>query len=84
MDLGPESILLHAARSDREATYSFICPACLDDVEKGATRKIVGLLISAGVDPEDRSRHPSHIRHEQTERGPEDPTQMDAASPWTT
>ncbi len=75
VDLGPESILLHAARSDREATYSFICPACLDDVEKRASRKIIALLISAGVDPEDRSRHPSHVGKERTERKADEPHQ---------
>jgi len=72
VDLGPASILLHARKGDREGTYSFICPACLDDVEKRADRKILALLISAGVDTEDRSRHPGHIGPDQTEPGAEE------------
>ncbi len=48
--MGPESILLRVARGGREGTYRFTCPTCMDDVEKRADRKIVALLVSAGVD----------------------------------
>jgi len=48
--MGPESILLQVARGGREGTYRFTCPTCMDDVEKRADRKIVALLVSAGVD----------------------------------
>lgn len=50
VDMGPESILLSVTRGGREGTYRFTCPTCLDDVEKRADRKIVALLVSAGVD----------------------------------
>jgi len=48
--MGPESILLLVARDGREGTYRFTCPTCMDAVEKRADRKIVALLVSAGVD----------------------------------
>lgn len=48
--MGPESILLSVTRGGREGTYRFTCPTCLDAVEKRADRKIVALLVSAGVD----------------------------------
>lgn len=48
--MGPESILLQVVRGGREGTYRFTCPTCMDDVEKRADRKIVALLVSAGVD----------------------------------
>ncbi|MGE5459641.1 MAG: hypothetical protein ACM3WR_03325 [Solirubrobacterales bacterium] len=48
--MGPESILLEVVRGGREGTYRFTCPTCMDDVEKRADRKIVALLVSAGVD----------------------------------
>jgi predicted RNA-binding Zn-ribbon protein involved in translation (DUF1610 family) len=73
VDIGPAAILLHARRGDHEGTYSFTCPACMDDVEKRADRTIVALLISAGVDLEDRSRHPSHIGRDRTEPGADEP-----------
>lgn len=50
VDMGPESISLEVASGGREGTYRFTCPTCRDDVEKRADRKIVALLVSAGVD----------------------------------
>jgi hypothetical protein len=47
--MGPESILLSVQEGGREGTYRFTCPTCADDVEKRADRKIVALLVSAGV-----------------------------------
>ena len=48
--MGPEAILLSVVRGGREGTYRFTCPTCMDAVEKRADRKIVALLVSAGVD----------------------------------
>ncbi len=48
--MGPESILLSVTQGGREGTYRFTCPTCYNDVEKRADRKIVALLVSAGVD----------------------------------
>lgn len=69
VDIGPTSILLHASRGEQEGTYSFTCPACMDDVERPADRKVLALLLSAGVNLEDRSRHPSQFGRVQTEPG---------------
>ena len=54
--MGPEAILLSVARGGREGSYRFVCPVCADPVEKPADRKIVALLVSAGVDVRDRGR----------------------------
>ena len=48
--MGPESILLSVRDNGKEGSYRFTCPSCADDVEKRADRKIVALLVSAGVD----------------------------------
>ena len=53
--MGPESILLQVMRGGREGTYRFDCPTCMEPVEKRADRKIVALLVSAGVDVSGRS-----------------------------
>jgi hypothetical protein len=53
--MGPEAILLSVLHGGREGTYRFTCPTCLDGVEKRADRKIVALLVSAGVDVSGRS-----------------------------
>lgn len=50
VDMGPDDILLSVLQGGREGTYRFTCPTCFDDVEKRADRKIVALLVSAGVD----------------------------------
>jgi hypothetical protein len=51
--MGPESILLSVKQNGREGSYRFTCPNCADAVEKRADRKIVALLVSAGVDVSD-------------------------------
>ena len=48
--MGPEAILLNVLNGGTEGSYRFVCPSCLDPVEKRADRKIVALLVSAGVD----------------------------------
>jgi predicted RNA-binding Zn-ribbon protein involved in translation (DUF1610 family) len=58
VDMGPESILLQVVRGGREGTYRFECPTCLESVEKRADRKIVALLVSAGVDVASRGEAP--------------------------
>jgi hypothetical protein len=54
VDMGPEAISLSVRASGREGSYRFTCPRCDDPVEKRADRKIVALLVSAGVDLEPR------------------------------
>lgn len=48
--MGPESIFLSVRGDGNEGSYRFQCPNCEDPVEKRADRKIVALLVSAGVD----------------------------------
>lgn len=47
--MGPDAIRLLVAPGSTEGTYRFVCPVCLDRVEKRADRKIVAILVSAGV-----------------------------------
>ena len=58
--MGPEAILLSVRDDGREGSYRFTCPGCTDDVEKRADRKIVALLVSAGVDIAQSDRDPAH------------------------
>jgi hypothetical protein len=55
VDMGPEAILLSVEQGGTEGTYRFVCPECMGPVEKRADRKIVALLVSAGVDVADTS-----------------------------
>lgn len=72
--MGPESILLLVARGGREGTYRFTCPTCMDAVEKRADRKIVALLVSAGVDVAGRGRTATdELIDDLSEEAPEDP-----------
>jgi hypothetical protein len=50
VDMTPEAILLSVQHPTGVGSYRFLCPTCLDPVEKPADRKIVALLVSAGVD----------------------------------
>ena len=58
--MGPEAILLSVRENGREGAYRFTCPSCADDVEKRADRKIVALLVSAGVDIDRPATAPAH------------------------
>jgi predicted RNA-binding Zn-ribbon protein involved in translation (DUF1610 family) len=50
VEMSASSILLCVRDEDGEGTYSFTCPTCGDAVEKPADKKVVMLLLSAGVD----------------------------------
>jgi len=52
--MGPEAILLSVERGGSQGFYRFVCPECMGPVEKRADRKIVALLVSAGVDVSDQ------------------------------
>ena len=53
--MGPDSIHLSVRSEGGEGIYRFMCPVCMEDVEKQADRKIVALLVSAGVALADRT-----------------------------
>lgn len=50
VEMTPEAILLSLRSAAGDASYKFLCPTCLDPVEKRADQRIVALLVSAGVD----------------------------------
>jgi predicted RNA-binding Zn-ribbon protein involved in translation (DUF1610 family) len=82
VDMGPEDILLLVARGGREGTYRFTCPTCMDAVEKRADRKIVALLVSAGVDVAGRGGTATdELIADLPEGGPEDPRGTLPAAP---
>jgi len=73
VDMGPEAILLSVRQNGREGSYRFTCPNCADDVEKRADRKIVALLVSAGVDidqADETMRQPALFDDDDDPRGP--------------
>jgi hypothetical protein len=51
----PESILLSIRDSAGEGSYRFSCPTCMNTIEKPADRKVVALLLSAGVELDDEA-----------------------------
>jgi predicted RNA-binding Zn-ribbon protein involved in translation (DUF1610 family) len=73
VDMGPEAILLSVLHGGREGTYRFTCPTCMDAVEKRADRKIVALLVSAGVDVAGRAEPEERTALFGEEEEPEDP-----------
>jgi len=50
VEMTADAILLSVREVTGEGSYRFLCPACMEEVEKPADRKIVALLLSAGVD----------------------------------
>jgi predicted RNA-binding Zn-ribbon protein involved in translation (DUF1610 family) len=53
VDMSPEAILLSIRDTAGEGSYRFSCPTCMNTIEKPADRKVVALLLSAGVELED-------------------------------
>ena len=50
VDMTPEAVLLSVRDLAGEGSYRFSCPECRNTVEKPADRKVVALLLSAGVE----------------------------------
>jgi hypothetical protein len=48
--MSPEAILLSIRDQRGEGSYRFSCPECMSTIEKPADRKVVALLLSAGVE----------------------------------
>lgn len=48
--MGADSVVLTVEEGSTEGHYSFVCPICRSTIEKRADRKIVMLLLSAGVE----------------------------------
>jgi predicted RNA-binding Zn-ribbon protein involved in translation (DUF1610 family) len=49
-------VLLSVDEASGVGSYSFVCPDCLEVVEKPADQKIVTLLLSAGVEVHETAR----------------------------
>lgn len=50
-DLAPDEMSLFLSPSGDRGSYSFTCPECNQDVDRPANRKVVALLVAAGVAP---------------------------------
>lgn len=61
--MGAASVLLVVEAGTTEGTYRFVCPGCEDTVEKRADRKVVMLLLSAGVEVREVSREVVNMDH---------------------
>ncbi|HEX6261493.1 MAG TPA: hypothetical protein VF097_01455, partial [Actinomycetota bacterium] len=72
VEMGAASVVLVVEAGTTEGTYRFVCPRCEDTVEKRADRKVVMLLLSAGVEVREVSHevvsmdHPSVRGHQPT------------------
>jgi predicted RNA-binding Zn-ribbon protein involved in translation (DUF1610 family) len=62
VEMDARSILLQVEQESGEGTYSFDCPSCEVPVEKPADRKIVLLLMSAGVEVMEPQEASSEVR----------------------
>ena len=51
MDLAPDDMSLFLTPSGDRGSYAFTCPECSQHVDRPASRKIVALLVAAGVEP---------------------------------
>lgn len=81
--MGAASVVLRVASGHSEGSYAFVCPVCEDTIEKRADRKVVMLLLSAGVEVQElpatavqTEQHPSQatfedVFYEESERRPE-------------
>jgi predicted RNA-binding Zn-ribbon protein involved in translation (DUF1610 family) len=56
VDMSPEAILLSIRDRAGEGSYRFACPTCTHTIEKPADRKVVALLLSAGVELDEQRR----------------------------
>jgi hypothetical protein len=50
VDISPEAILVSIWNGAGAGSYRFSCPGCRGTVQKPADRKVVALLLSAGVE----------------------------------
>jgi hypothetical protein len=58
--MGAAAVVLTVVSGTTEGSYTFVCPVCDDRVDKHADRKVVMLLLSAGVEVRERiENHPS-------------------------
>ncbi|HEX6262107.1 MAG TPA: hypothetical protein VF097_04595 [Actinomycetota bacterium] len=63
VEMSAASVLLVVEAGTTEGTYRFVCPSCEDTVEKRADRKVVMLLLSAGVEVREVSHEVVSMEH---------------------
>jgi hypothetical protein len=63
--MGPEAILLSIRDRAGEGSYRFACPTCTHTIEKPADRKVVALLLSAGVELDEKARQAEQTAHDE-------------------
>jgi hypothetical protein len=61
--MGASSVVLTVEEGRTEGMYSFICPQCAETIEKRADRKVVMLLLSAGVEVNEVPRFDIPMEH---------------------
>jgi len=61
--MGSSSVVLTVEAGHTEGMYSFVCPQCAETVEKRADRKVVMLLLSAGVEVQETSQLDMPLEH---------------------
>jgi predicted RNA-binding Zn-ribbon protein involved in translation (DUF1610 family) len=80
VDMSPESILLSIRDRAGEGSYRFSCPTCMNTIEKPADRKVVALLLSAGVE---LAGEGAEELEQQAPRAPESPERHRPGPPLT-
>jgi hypothetical protein len=83
VDMGPGDILLSVGHGGDDGTYRFTCPDCFNTVEKRADRKIIALLVSAGVDIETRAGHELEGTRPLFDQGPDPRDTLPGGPPLT-
>jgi predicted RNA-binding Zn-ribbon protein involved in translation (DUF1610 family) len=85
VDMSPEAILLSIRDRAGEGSYRFACPACRGTVEKPADRKVVALLLSAGVELAQHEREHGHDQgtFEEIEEASQPPEKRPDGPPFT-
>lgn len=68
VEMGAASVVLTVVSGTTEGTYTFDCPVCEERVKKHADRKVVMLLLSAGVEVRETIvHHPSQASLDEIE-----------------
>jgi hypothetical protein len=82
VDMSPEAILLSIRDRAGEGSYRFSCPGCRGTVQKPADHKVVALLLSAGVEMDEKETEQGRFE-EFVEMAEPAPEQRPAGPPFT-
>jgi hypothetical protein len=73
VDLNPDAVMVSVHQESGEGLYRFVCPKCMEPVEKRADRRIVALLKSVGVGVVENGEVPETVSVPHPESPPEGP-----------